>query len=140
MIARLLASRLRLHHLEGDIDERACCLRRPQVRSPHPPQRLIRASPIIVPDVPHNTSTRVPEGSTAIGGIGCHIMALSMNRDTVLFSHMGGEGANWVGIAPFTEKKARLPKLRRWHIRTFRHSGHPSGGSCRRQYHLQDPL
>jgi indolepyruvate ferredoxin oxidoreductase len=52
---------------------------------------------------PHNTSTRVPEGSTAAAGIGCHIMAASLpERNTLPASHMGGEGATWIGQAPFT--------------------------------------
>jgi indolepyruvate ferredoxin oxidoreductase len=52
---------------------------------------------------PHNRSTVVPEGSLAGGGIGCHGLVLGMNRDTVGLGHMGGEGAQWVGIAPFTD-------------------------------------
>ncbi|MFL5802260.1 MAG: indolepyruvate ferredoxin oxidoreductase family protein, partial [Roseiflexaceae bacterium] len=52
---------------------------------------------------PHNRSTVVPEGSLAGGGIGCHGLVLSMDRDTLGLGHMGGEGAQWVGIAPFTE-------------------------------------
>ncbi|TDP62496.1 indolepyruvate ferredoxin oxidoreductase family protein [Roseateles toxinivorans] len=51
---------------------------------------------------PHNTSTRVPEGSRALGGIGCHYMATWMDRSTITFSQMGGEGVAWVGQAPFT--------------------------------------
>ncbi len=51
---------------------------------------------------PHNTSTRVPEGSRAMAGIGCHYMAVWMDRSTSTFSQMGGEGAAWVGQAPFT--------------------------------------
>jgi indolepyruvate ferredoxin oxidoreductase len=51
---------------------------------------------------PHNTSTKVPEGSRAYAGIGCHIMALWMDRETSGYTHMGGEGANWVGEAPFS--------------------------------------
>jgi indolepyruvate ferredoxin oxidoreductase len=51
---------------------------------------------------PHNTSTRVPEGSRALAGIGCHFMAVWMDRSTVSFSQMGGEGVAWVGQAPFT--------------------------------------
>jgi indolepyruvate ferredoxin oxidoreductase len=51
---------------------------------------------------PHNTSTRVPEGSLAMSGIGCHTMASFMNRNTVWPTHMGGEGVNWTGMAPFT--------------------------------------
>ncbi len=51
---------------------------------------------------PHNTSTRVPEGSRAMAGIGCHYMSVWMDRSTSTFSQMGGEGAAWVGQAPFT--------------------------------------
>src|SRR5690606_28737805 len=54
---------------------------------------------------PHNTSTRVPEGSRALAGIGCHYMAMWMDRETATFTHMGAEGASWVGQAPFTETK-----------------------------------
>ena len=54
---------------------------------------------------PHNTSTRVPEGSRALAGIGCHFMALWMDRSTATFTHMGGEGAPWIGQAPFTDEK-----------------------------------
>jgi indolepyruvate ferredoxin oxidoreductase len=54
---------------------------------------------------PHNTSTRVPEGSRAIAGIGCHYMAGWMDRNTATFSQMGGEGATWIGQAPFTDAK-----------------------------------
>ena len=51
---------------------------------------------------PHNTSTRVPEGSRALAGIGCHFMTLWMDRSTSTFSQMGGEGVAWVGQQPFT--------------------------------------
>jgi len=51
---------------------------------------------------PHNTSTKVPEGSRAMAGIGCHFMALWMDRSTAGFTQMGGEGVPWVGQAPFT--------------------------------------
>jgi indolepyruvate ferredoxin oxidoreductase len=52
---------------------------------------------------PHNTSTKVPEGSRAMAGIGCHFMAIWMDRNTSTFTHMGAEGAPWIGQAPFTE-------------------------------------
>jgi indolepyruvate ferredoxin oxidoreductase len=52
---------------------------------------------------PHNRSTVVPEGSLAGGGIGCHGLVGTMNRNTLGLGQMGGEGAQWVGIAPFTE-------------------------------------
>ena len=52
---------------------------------------------------PHNTSTRVPEGSTAIAGVGCHFMATYIYPGSQIFSPMGAEGAAWVGHAPFTD-------------------------------------
>ena len=54
---------------------------------------------------PHNTSTRVPEGSRAVAGIGCHYMTVWMDRSTSTFTQMGGEGVSWVGQFPFTEDK-----------------------------------
>jgi indolepyruvate ferredoxin oxidoreductase len=51
---------------------------------------------------PHNTSTKVPEGSRAMAGIGCHYMVVWMDRATTTFTQMGGEGVPWVGQAPFT--------------------------------------
>jgi indolepyruvate ferredoxin oxidoreductase len=54
---------------------------------------------------PHNTSTKVPEGSRALGGIGCHYMVTWMDRRTDTFTHMGGEGTTWCGQAPFTDEK-----------------------------------
>ena len=52
---------------------------------------------------PHNTSTNVPEGSRALAGIGCHFMAMWMDRDTATVCQMGGEGVSWVGQSQFTE-------------------------------------
>lgn len=52
---------------------------------------------------PHNSSTKVPEGSRAAAGIGCHFMSIWMDRDTYGFTHMGGEGAQWVGEARFSQ-------------------------------------
>ena len=52
---------------------------------------------------PHNRSTTVPEGSLAGGGIGCHALALSFRPETVGLTHMGGEGAQWIGMSLFTE-------------------------------------
>jgi indolepyruvate ferredoxin oxidoreductase len=69
---------------------------------------------------PHNRSTVVPEGSLAGGGIGCHGMALLMNRGTIGITHMGGEGAQWVGMAPFTETPHLFQNLGDG---TFFHSG-----------------
>jgi indolepyruvate ferredoxin oxidoreductase len=54
---------------------------------------------------PHNTSTKLPEGSRALAGIGCHYMVLWMDRETATFTHMGAEGVTWVGHAPFTSEQ-----------------------------------
>ena len=69
---------------------------------------------------PHNTSTRLPEGSRAYAGIGCHFMALWMDRDTSGFTHMGGEGANWIGEAPFSKRDHVFQNLGDG---TYNHSG-----------------
>ncbi|MFO1188528.1 MAG: indolepyruvate ferredoxin oxidoreductase family protein [Alphaproteobacteria bacterium] len=61
-----------------------------------------RRVPYFCSGCPHNTSTKVPEGSRALAGIGCHYMALGMDRRTATFTQMGGEGASWIGQAPFT--------------------------------------
>ncbi|NNE51844.1 MAG: indolepyruvate ferredoxin oxidoreductase family protein, partial [Sulfitobacter sp.] len=69
---------------------------------------------------PHNTSTKVPEGSRAYAGIGCHFMAQWMDRDTLGFTHMGGEGANWIGEAPFSTRAHVFQNLGDG---TYNHSG-----------------
>ncbi|NGM46101.1 indolepyruvate ferredoxin oxidoreductase family protein [Rhodobacter sp. SGA-6-6] len=70
---------------------------------------------------PHNTSTRVPEGSKAMAGIGCHFMAQWMDRRTETFTHMGAEGVPWTAISRFTDEKHRFVNLGDG---TFFHSGH----------------
>ena len=69
---------------------------------------------------PHNTSTRVPQGSRATGGIGCHYMVLWMDRQTTTFTQMGGEGVTWVGQAPFSTDKHIFTNLGDG---TYYHSG-----------------
>jgi indolepyruvate ferredoxin oxidoreductase len=54
---------------------------------------------------PHNTSTKVPEGSRAMAGIGCHFMSIWMDRSTTGYTQMGAEGLSWVGEAPFSKRK-----------------------------------
>jgi len=85
------------------------------------------ASPDIFPRVayfcagcPHNTSTRVPEGARAYAGIGCHYMALWMDRSTEGFTQMGGEGANWIGEQPFSKRRHVFQNLGDG---TYTHSG-----------------
>jgi indolepyruvate ferredoxin oxidoreductase len=54
---------------------------------------------------PHNSSTAAPDGSIVSAGIGCHTMAMWMGRNVVMGTHMGAEGAQWIGMAPFTDTK-----------------------------------
>ncbi|MDE3123539.1 MAG: indolepyruvate ferredoxin oxidoreductase family protein [Paracoccaceae bacterium] len=69
---------------------------------------------------PHNTSTKVPEGSRAYAGIGCHYMVQWMDRKTLGFTQMGGEGANWIGEAPFSKRDHVFQNLGDG---TYNHSG-----------------
>lgn len=69
---------------------------------------------------PHNTSTKVPEGSRAYAGIGCHFMVQWMDRETSGFTHMGAEGANWIGEAPFSKTDHVFQNLGDG---TYNHSG-----------------
>ncbi len=62
-------------------------------------------TPFFCSGCPHNTSTRVPEGSRALGGIGCHWLAVQMPRSTRTYSHMGGEGAAWIGQSRYVRNK-----------------------------------
>ena len=70
---------------------------------PERPPGLLRRIPAFCAGCPHGTSTRLPEGSFATAGIGCHFMALDDGDQTRTFTQMGGEGAPFVGMAPFTD-------------------------------------
>ena len=69
---------------------------------------------------PHNSSTKVPDGSRAYAGIGCHYMVQWMDRETTGFTQMGGEGVNWVGEAPFSKRPHVFQNLGDG---TYNHSG-----------------
>jgi indolepyruvate ferredoxin oxidoreductase len=77
-------------------------------------------TPYFCSGCPHNSSTKVPEGSIANAGIGCHFMSLWMGRSTVGFTAMGGEGAQWVGQAPFTKREHIFQNIGDG---TYNHSG-----------------
>jgi indolepyruvate ferredoxin oxidoreductase len=109
-IARAIASRVSRyfagHPIEAKVRERIAFLEAKEavlkVSAPDPSKDRI---PHFCSGCPHNTSTKVPEGSRALAGIGCHYMALWMDRETATFTHMGAEGATWIGAAPFTSEK-----------------------------------
>src|SRR6266700_3704810 len=81
----------------------------------------LQRTPYFCSGCPHNTSTKVPEGSRAMAGIGCHGMALSIpSRRTATISHMGAEGVAWIGQAPFTSEPHVFQNLG---DDTYTHSG-----------------
>ncbi len=80
----------------------------------------VTRAPYFCSGCPHNRSTNVPEGSVAGGGIGCHTMAAMMGRSAVAMTQMGGEGAEWIGRAPFTDRRHMFQNLGDG---TFFHSG-----------------
>jgi indolepyruvate ferredoxin oxidoreductase len=103
-IAKALASRFARLGMEQALGERY----RERLRYLQQKEKALAAPrlaatrlPYFCSGCPHNTSTKVPEGSRAMAGIGCHFMALWMDRNTTTFTHMGGEGAPWIGQAPF---------------------------------------
>ncbi len=102
MVAAALVARLRrLGHHSPDLEQRLARLEafdRP-LTTAAPTQR----TPYFCSGCPHNSSTKVPDGSRAMAGIGCHGMALYVpSRRTATVSHMGAEGVTWIGQAPFT--------------------------------------
>lgn len=101
LVAGAVAKRLSRLDDSGDIGERAARLAAEDAARKawlaDGPSRM----PHFCSGCPHNTSTVVPEGSRAVAGIGCHFMAIWMGRSTVTFTQMGGEGAAWIGQAPF---------------------------------------
>ncbi len=84
------------------------------------PRVVTERTPFYCSGCPHNTSTVVPEGSRAMAGIGCHYMAIWMDRNTSTYTQMGGEGVPWIGQAPFTNEKHIFANLGDG---TYYHSG-----------------
>jgi indolepyruvate ferredoxin oxidoreductase len=84
-------------------------------------QDIAQRTPYFCSGCPHNSSTVVPEGMRAYAGIGCHYMVQWMDRSTVGFTQMGGEGANWIGEAPFSKRPHVFQNLGDG---TYNHSGY----------------
>ena len=102
-IARVIAKRIGYFHQSEDMDQRLRFLAEKEQQAIDRPPAEINRMPYFCSGCPHNTSTRVPEGSRANGGVGCHFMAYWMDRDVGYATQMGGEGIPWVGQAPFVE-------------------------------------
>ncbi len=102
-IARVIANRIAAFHSSEDMRDRLAFLEAKEKQLASTPT-VAKRSPYFCSGCPHNTSTRVPEGSRALAGIGCHYMAQWMDRNTATFTQMGGEGVTWLGQAPFVEE------------------------------------
>ena len=88
--------------------------------TPEKASGLLTREPIFCAGCPHNTSTKLPEGSTGSAGIGCHIMALGKGLRTDTYSQMGGEGAHWVGLHRFSSDRHIFQNMGDG---TYNHSG-----------------
>ncbi len=101
-IASVLVARIGLDAFSPRTRQRFEALQRRSVRQVRNESGMARV-PYFCSGCPHNSSTKVPEGSMALAGIGCHTLAIGMERNTKTFTHMGAEGATWVGAAHFTD-------------------------------------
>ena len=100
-IARVIAKRIARFYSNQRIEERLRFLTEKETAlqaEAAPIQRI----PYFCSGCPHNSSTKVPDGSRALAGIGCHYMVQWMDRNTDTFTQMGGEGVPWVGQSPFS--------------------------------------
>jgi indolepyruvate ferredoxin oxidoreductase len=118
MIARVIADRIARFYVSDRVKQRVEWINNKE-RELQTHRIPIQRQPYFCSGCPHNTSTKVPEGSRAVAGIGCHYMAVWMDRAET-FTQMGGEGVPWIGQAPFTETKHIFANLGDG---TYYHSG-----------------
>ncbi|WP_265499956.1 indolepyruvate ferredoxin oxidoreductase family protein [Paracoccus beibuensis] len=119
MIAQKIGTIL-IEEGRGTEHVRAGLARLNEVRRNDNAPEIATRTPWFCSGCPHNSSTRLPEGSRAYAGIGCHYMVQWMGRETEGFTHMGGEGANWIGEAPFSKRDHVFQNLGDG---TYNHSG-----------------
>jgi indolepyruvate ferredoxin oxidoreductase len=98
LVARAIASRIGRFHSSSRISDHIAFLDK-QASTLARPRTTLTRTPWFCPGCPHNQSTKVPAGSVALGGVGCHLMAVAMGRNTLTICHMGGEGAAWLGVS-----------------------------------------
>lgn len=110
MIARVIASRIARFYTSEVINERLRFFEEKE-NALKKPRDIILRQPYFCSGCPHNTSTKLPEGSMALAGIGCHYMAMWVQPGTKMFTQMGGEGVTWAGIQPFTDTKHMFVNL-----------------------------
>jgi len=118
-IAVAVGERLLRDRRSEEIEARVARLKQAQAMLAQTQDVAIR-TPYFCSGCPHNSSTKVPQGSRAYAGIGCHYMAAWMDRSTEGSTQMGGEGANWVGEAPFSSRSHVFQNLGDG---TYNHSG-----------------
>ena len=118
-IASVIASRIALFDQGSEIQRQLRIMEDREAQLVQSKTDFAR-TPYFCSGCPHNTSTKVPEGSRATAGIGCHFMSVWMDRDTSTFTHMGAEGTPWIGQAAFTETKHIFANLGDG---TYTHSG-----------------
>lgn len=110
MIAHAISARMSKLYKNSDMQKKLDYFARRRASTQGYTPEIAR-TPYFCSGCPHNSSTKVPEGSRATAGIGCHIMAINMDRKTETFTHMGGEGVPWIGQAPFTNEKHMFVNL-----------------------------
>ncbi|WP_440640867.1 indolepyruvate ferredoxin oxidoreductase family protein [Bradyrhizobium sp. PUT101] len=122
MVAAAVVARLRrLGHRSPVLEQRLAKLEALDRPAASPSAAKLQRTPYFCSGCPHNTSTKIPEGSRAMAGIGCHGMALSVpSRRTATVSHMGAEGVTWIGQSPFTNERHVFQNLGDG---TYTHSG-----------------
>ncbi len=118
-IARVIAERIARFHTSPRIAERLAFLEAKERQLGGNVVPFAR-TPYFCSGCPHNRSTKIPEGSRALAGIGCHYLAQFMDRSTATFTQMGGEGVPWIGQAPFTDTSHVFANLGDG---TYTHSG-----------------
>ncbi len=100
VVARVVARRLDRRVALDSVRARVAVIEAARER---PTSLTLARPPFFCSGCPHNRSTVVPEGSIAAGGIGCHGLAMNMGRNVIGITQMGGEGVQWVGLAPFVD-------------------------------------
>ena len=118
-IAIAIGERLLRYRRSEEVEAKVARLKQAQAMLAQAQDVAVR-TPYFCSGCPHNTSTKLPEGSRAYAGIGCHYMAVWMDRGTETSTQMGGEGANWVGEAPFSSRDHVFQNLGDG---TYNHSG-----------------
>jgi indolepyruvate ferredoxin oxidoreductase len=119
-IARVIAARVKRYYCDEKVEKRLAWLDAKEKELAKPRLTTTR-TPTFCSGCPHNTSTRVPDGSRAMAGIGCHYMATWVRAETTqTFTQMGGEGVPWVGQSHFTDENHVFANLGDG---TYYHSG-----------------